>query len=126
MNSESPNYNDRLSYRLFQFALQVIDVSNDFPNKPAGWVISKQLVKCSSSVAANYRAARRARSRKEFYHKLCIIVEEADEALFWLELANESKFSSNRQLHPLIAESTEILKIMAKSRKTMKMNFTQG
>ena len=81
-------------------------------------LIGKQLMRCSSSVAANYRAACRARSRAEFFSKISIVVEEADETLFWLEILKESELVNLDEINPLIMEATEILCVVSKARKT--------
>jgi len=73
-------------------------------------------------VAANYRAACRARSGKEFFAKLCIVVEEADESEFWLEMILESKLSNDvAEVERLLKEATEILKLVSKARKNAKV-----
>ena len=85
-------------------------------------IINNQLIRCSSSVASNYRAACRARSGKEFYAKLCIVVEEADESVFWLEMIQATGIRT-KDIPELIDEGTEILSIVAKSRKTTGKNL---
>jgi len=81
-------------------------------------VISYQIIKSSTSVAANYRAACRARSGKEFYAKLCITVEEADESEFWMDMILGSNLSNDKtEAERLYQEALEILKIVATARK---------
>ena len=80
--------------------------------------MGKQLLRSATSVAANYRAACRARSKAEFIAKLSIVVEEADEVLFWLELISESGISKIDDA--LFREGKEILFIMSASRKSAK------
>lgn len=77
-------------------------------------------MRSATSVAANYRAACRARSKAEYYAKLCIVVEEIDETLFWLELIEEAKIASNPEL---TKEATELLCIFSASRKTTRENM---
>ncbi len=79
--------------------------------------MGNQLLRSATSVAANYRAACRARSQKEFFSKLSIVVEEADESLFWLEMLVEAAIVDTNKLQPLITEAIEILKIVATARK---------
>jgi four helix bundle protein len=69
------------------FALAIVRLVDEFPNRRAGWVIGDQLMRSGTSVGANYRAASRARSRREFIAKMGIVEEEADESEYWLELA---------------------------------------
>ena len=82
--------------------------------------MGKQLFRSATSVAANYRAAGRARSKAEFISKLSIVVEEADETLFWLELLEESKLCKNPELKK---EAAELLYIFSASRKTARENL---
>jgi len=89
------------------------------PQKDEARIIGKQLLRASTSVAANYRAACRARSRAEFYSKISIVVEEADEALFWLELLTEAQVFPEIKLQGLTNEAEQIVKIAAKARKTV-------
>ena len=76
-----------------------------------------------TSVAANYRAANRSRSKQEFFAKLCIVVEECDESLFWLELLTESGITSVEKSDPLSKEAQELLRIFSASRKTIKKSM---
>lgn len=69
------------------FALAIVRLVDEFPNRRAGWVIGDQLMRSGTSVGANYRAASRARSRREFIAKMGIVEEEADESEYWLALA---------------------------------------
>lgn len=82
--------------------------------------MGKQLVRCSTSVAANYRAVRRGRSDAEFFAKLSITVEEADETAFWLEMLVFAEIIKEDKVSELIKEANEIVAILATSRKTMK------
>jgi len=100
--------------------LASIDVINFFEhqqNSPALGVIRFQLLKSATSAAANYRAACRARSKKEFYAKRCIVVEETDETLFWLEILHDSNIKTDKDaVTTLGKEWQEILMIVAKAR----------
>ncbi len=79
--------------------------------------MKRQLLRSATSVAANYRAACRARSAAEFHAKLSICVEEADETLFWLELLTESETVLSSTTAPLLQEASEILFVLSKARK---------
>jgi four helix bundle protein len=103
-----------------KFALRVISFVNALPYGTEGQVIGKQLLKSATSVAANYRAACRARSRVEFFSKLSIVVEESDESVFWLELLQESSLAKSPEL---MKEATELLYIFSASRKTTHDNL---
>jgi four helix bundle protein len=80
-------------------------------------------IKLATSVGANYRAACRGRSKAEFYSKICIVVEEADETEYWLELILETNLSkNNHEVIRLLKESNEITKILTKAKSTTYMN----
>ena len=94
------------------FCLRIIRLFQALPKSDEARIIGKQIVRSATSVAANYRAACRARSEKEFFSKISIVVEEADETLFWLEILRDAKIVEEFRLSELINESTEILKIV--------------
>lgn len=100
-------------------AISIIKLVDSFPNKTVYWEFGKQLIKSATSTAANYRAANRGRSGKEFFAKLSISIEECDETVFWLETLREGDLISSEIILPHEKEFTELLKILAKSRKTL-------
>jgi four helix bundle protein len=104
--------------RTKQFVIDNIKLFRDLPKTEEAKIIGKQLLRSSSSVGANYRAACRARSKAEFGAKLSIVVEEADESVFWMEIMVEAGIGNNERIKPLMAEGNEILKIVAAARKT--------
>ncbi len=112
---------EELKQRTKLFALEIISLYRRLPKTDESRIIGKQLLRSATSVASNYRAACRARSDNEFYAKLSIVVEEADETTFWLELLSESKIVEIEE--KLMQEISEILAIVASSRKTMKMKW---
>ncbi len=114
---------ERLRGRTKQFSLRVIHLYQHLPGSDEARIIGKQLLRSATSVAANYRAACRARSDREFYAKMCIVVEEADETEFWIDLLRDAGIVKSERLINLHQEAMEILKIMSKSRKTAKENF---
>lgn len=85
---------------------------------------SKQLIRCSSSIGANYRASQRAKSRADFIYKLKIVEEEADESIYWLELFQEVLTPSKKEVKPLIKEANELLAMVVVSIKTARKNNT--
>lgn len=109
---------ERFRQRTKQLALDVILFSKDLPKTEEATIMKRQLLRSATSVAANYRAACRARSSAEFYSKLSIVIEEADETLFWLELLSESGTTTATKVTTLKRETTEILSVMAKARKS--------
>ena len=106
-----------LKKRTKKLAVDIIMFCDSLKKCKASSVVTYQLVKSATSTGANYRAACRARSKSEFFSKICIVVEEADETLFWLEVLSESDIYSVEQ--ELMQESKEILALVASSRKTM-------
>lgn len=99
-------------------ALEIIKLTKLMPISQESKVITYQIIKSATSTAANYRAACRAKSRKDFVAKLGIVEEECDETIFWLELINEAKLIDNVSVNPLITESTILLSIVVASIKT--------
>ncbi|MEA5260271.1 four helix bundle protein [Arcicella aquatica] len=109
--------------RIKAFGLRCMPLcDNLFTKTVSARNIAKQLIRSSSSSVANYRAVRRARSKNEFYAKISIVIEELDESLFWLEYAVDAKFYEDQRVRSLINEGYEILKILAKARKTVSVN----
>ncbi len=106
-----------------KFAVDVINFCNTLKLSKASAVITYQLIRSATSTGANYRAACRARSKSEFYHKICIVTEEADESLYWLELIDDSKLSKDdKELSRLKKTANEIIKIIAKTKGTINKN----
>jgi four helix bundle protein len=109
-----------LKDRTKQFALTVIDMVDNIPNKPAGNVIKWQLLKSSTSIGANYRSALRGRSKAEFISKIGIVEEEADETVFWLELLHGSGLVHQSLINPLLDEANQLTAIFTSMGKTAK------
>ena len=112
-----------LKSRTKQFALRILKLVTALPNTIAGRAIANQLVRCGTSVAANYRATCRARSKAEFVAKIGVVLEEADETLLWLELIREAKLLSAKRVEPLLIEANELVSIMVTSRKSAAANL---
>ena len=111
-----------LKARTKEFALRIIRLVDALPNTVKGRAIANQIMRGATSVAANYRAACRARSRAEFIAKIGVVEEEADETAFWLELIVDSNIRSEKQVEPLLKEAGELVAIMAASRKSAVAN----
>ena len=110
-----------LMERTRQFAIRVYKLINRLPKSQGANVISYQLLKSSSSEAANYRAACRWKSRADFTNKMKIVEEEADESLFWLQFIKDVELLKNdSELDALIKEASELVAIFTKSLKTLK------
>ncbi len=111
--------NDReLKRRTQVFAVRVMKMIESLPNTATGQVIAKQIVRCATSVGANYRAACRGRSKAEFLSKLQTVVEEADETCYWLELIIEGELLPQSRIEDLLDEANQITAIMISSRIT--------
>jgi four helix bundle protein len=111
---------DQLKLRTKQFALKTIRFFQSLPKTDEAKIIGKQLLRSATSTAANYRATCRARSNQEFYAKICIVVEECDETLFWLEILTEASIVSSEKTQELLKETEELLFIFSASKKTVK------
>jgi four helix bundle protein len=113
-----------LIQRTKQFALRIIRLVSLLPKNIEGQAIGKQLIRCGTSVGANYRSACRGRSKAEFIARLGIVEEEADESAFWMELIIESGLLEKQLVEPLLQEAKELVAIMVASRKSAKSKFT--
>ena len=111
---------DELKKRTKQFGLRVIRLVESLPKTKTASTIGGQLLRCGTSVGANYRAACRGRSKAEFIAKLGVVEEEADESAYWIEMLVEAKIVKIGSVRELHAEAEELTAIMAKSRKTAK------
>src|SRR5947208_16270919 len=107
-----------LKARTKKCALRVMKLVDALPPTIQGRAIANQIIRSATSVAANYRAACRARSRAEFIPKIGVVEEEADETSFWLELIIDSGLLSETRIRPLVMEAGQLVAIMAASRKS--------
>jgi four helix bundle protein len=114
-----------LEARSMKFASEIKVFCEELRNNPLAWQMVRQLMDASSSMAANYRATSRARSRKEWVAKLGVVVEESDEAVFWLEFADQSELSNALRIAPLLTEARELRAIFAASYATSRRNNNQ-
>ena len=113
-------FREELKLRLRKFTLDLIKLSQEIPFSKESKILTDQLLRSGSSVYANYRASNRARSKAEFFSKISIVVEEADETEMWLDLLIHSEICDTPESKRLHNESLEILKIMATIRKNTK------
>ncbi len=109
--------------RTKKFALRILDLADALPKSRSGNVIAGQIVRSGTSVAANYRALCRAKSRADFINKTSIVEEEADESCFWLELLIDRGLLSTRRVQPLLIEANELTAIFVASRKTVRTSI---
>ncbi len=109
---ENLKLNEDLKARSKRFSLDIFRFYDLLPKTEQSRIIGKQLIRCASSVGANTRSAFRGRSTKEFVAKLGIVVEEADESCFWLELVDElSLVKDNDKVKRLLKEAEELTAI---------------
>jgi len=106
--------------RTRDFALRVIRLAESLPNTPTANAIRNQMVRCGTSVGANYSAACRARSRRDFVSKMGIVEEETDETRYWIQLLIDAKLMNRERVANLLKEGDEILAIVVASIKTAK------
>ena len=111
-----------LKKRTKDFALRVMRLSRSIPSGRVENTIANQVVRCGTSVAANYRAACLGRSKKDFISKLGIVAEEADESALWIELLIEDNIIEADKLKPLHQEASELTAIILASIKTARNN----
>ena len=111
---------DELKTRTKAFALRAIKLATALPNTGVGRVIQGQLLRCGTSVGANYRAAKRAKSTADFISKMGTVEEEADESMYWMELVIEAGLMKEDLVSELYREADEILAMVVASIKTAK------
>lgn len=104
--------------RTKRFAIRIVRLFRCLPKSDDARTIGRQLLRSGTSVAANYRAVCRARSKAEFVAKIGVVVEEADETVFWLELLLDTGIIAQAKLNSLLKKANELLWIFAASQKT--------
>lgn len=109
---------EQLRKRTKEFALRIVRLFRELPKRDEARMIGKQVFRSGTSVAANYRAVCRARSKAEFIAKMGIVEEEIDETVFWLELLVETGIIAEGQVKSLLKEAKELLAIFAASHIT--------
>jgi four helix bundle protein len=110
----------QLKRRTKSFAIRIVNLFRSLPRSPDAQTLGKQLLRSGTSVAANYRAVCRARSQAEFISKMGIVVEEADETVFWLELLGETGIVRPARTQSLLNEANELVAIFGASLRTSK------
>ena len=111
-----------LEQRTKKFNIDAIKLCENFPKNAAGFEIARQLIRSAGSVGANYRATKRAKSTADFIHKLDIVLEEADESHYWLEIIRDSDLKIGEEIDRLIKEAYELTAIFAAAGRTAKKN----
>lgn len=113
-----PSKREELKDRAKRFALRVVRLFRALPHTPVAQVMGKQVLRSATSVAANYRATGRSRSRAEFIAKLGIVVEEMDETVFWLEMLIDSETVRGDRTRDLLNEANELAAVFAAAYRT--------
>jgi four helix bundle protein len=108
-----------------KFHMDVIKFCSDFPRNAAGFETAKQLIRLAGSVGANYRATVRAKLNADFIYKIQIVLEEADESHYWLEVVKEAEIKTGDEVDRLIDEANQLTAIFAATDKTAKANKSQ-
>jgi len=111
-----------LKTRTKRYAIRIVRLYRSLPRSTDAQVLGKQLLRSGTSVAANYRAACRSRSKAEFISKMSVVLEEADESAFWLELMSETNTLPSTCTQDLLKETNELAAIFGASIRTAKGN----
>jgi four helix bundle protein len=109
---------NEMKERTKTFALRILKLADALPATHSGNTIANQIVRSGSSVAANYRALCRAKSRADFIHKTSVVEEEADETCVWLEMIIAAKLMNPARINPILQEANELTAIAVATRKT--------
>lgn len=117
---------EELKARTRDFGIRVIQLVEALPKSQSSGVIGRQLLRCGTSVGANYRSACRARSRPDFISKVGIAIEEADESLYWMEVLIQAGLMAKTTLVPLMQEGNELIAILTASVKTARAALKRG
>jgi len=116
-------FNEEIRRRTTQMSADVFELANTIKGQVMVKSAVQQLLRCSASVAANYRAATRARSDKEFYAKICIVTEECDETLFWIDYLLQVKVLSPVKTQTVRNEVESLVKLFSSTRRTLRGKF---
>jgi four helix bundle protein len=117
---------NQLQQRTKQFHIDVIKLCEHLPRNASGFETAKQVIRCAGSVGANYRASARAKSTADFIYKIEIVLEEADESMYWLEVMRDAELITGSEIDRLIKEANELTAIFAATDKTAKKKRKDG
>jgi four helix bundle protein len=101
-----------LKDRTFAFALSILNVSDEFPNSPKGWIVGKQFIRCGTSIGANIREADQAFSAADFAHKCNTALKEATETDYWLRLSIQGGLLARESTVAIAAEVEQLIRIL--------------
>lgn len=111
-----------LRNRTQQFHIAAIKACEQLPKNAAGFELAKQVIRSAGSVGANYRAACRGKSTADFIYKIEIVIEEADESMYWIEVCNKTQLLPDSLTKILLKEANELVSIFVATAKTLKNN----
>ena len=120
MDSPAITFNEKFRIRSKNFAISICRLMDSGSMAESERIIMRQLTRSGTSVASNFSAASRARSSAEYFSKLCIVVEEADECVFWLDLLLDIRQDKQETLQKIRSEALELLKVFATTKKSLK------
>ena len=112
-----------LKLKTKSFAIRIINLYKFLTTEKKEFVLSKQLLRCGTSVGANIREAEYAESKVDFVHKMAIAQKEINESIYWIELLNETEFINQYQFDSMSSDATEIIKLITTLLKTAKSNI---
>lgn len=115
---DNSTFANEMKKRTKAFGLRVIKLTESLPNKRTANIIGNQLLRCGTSVGANYRAACRARSNADFIAKMGIVEEESDESIYWIEMLVEAGIIKQKLVDNLLDEANQILAIIVSAINT--------
>ena len=110
---------EELKVKTKNIAVRTIKLSQSLPNSREANIIAKQIIRSATSIGANYRAACRARSKAEFFAKLSIVIEEADETQYWFEILSETNIIEKNKIELLKKDLDSIVAILTTARKSV-------
>ena len=122
MHNQDLGMDNPLKTKSYAFALRVVNLYKHLTQEKNEYVLSKQILRCGTSIGANITEANRAQSKMDFVHKLSIALKEADETEYWLNLLRDGGFMTGHATASLIDDCAEIQKMLISSIKTAKKN----
>jgi four helix bundle protein len=124
--NDKAQFNEQLRERTMRMAVDVRNLLCALKISAIDRPLVNQLIRSSSSVAANYRSATRGRSDAEFYSKLCVVVEECDETKFWLDYLVRLNVLNESETTALRDEAEQLVRLFASIKRTMKIKIEKN
>ncbi len=120
------NDNEQLKTRMKALGLRILEMADDLPARYSAQSLGHQMIRSGTSFGANYSAACRCKSRKDFINKMKIVEEELDETIYWLGMVCDAGFLKEDSLKPLLSESNELMAIVVRSLQTARNNLNKS